>query len=157
MSAPAFWRRLTARSHLGAWLLFAAWALIILVLIVQPDIGEAGGRRFRIGGPAIGHAAFFGVLGFVGANAVVPLGIRRGRWWLLVTITLYGIACELVQAGIPGRTPSVVDLGADVLGAYAGLLAWLALARWYGWPTIDPTRAMRDRFESDAPAKPATW
>jgi hypothetical protein len=74
-----------------------------------------------------------------------------------VTITLYGIACELVQAGIPGRTPSLVDLGADVLGTYAGLLAWLVLARWYGWPTIDPARAMRGRFESDAPAKPATW
>lgn len=131
-----------------------AWALIILVLVTQPDIGEAGGRRFRIGGPALGHAAFFGVLGFLAANAALPLAIPRGRWWIMVALTLYGVACELIQASIPGRTPSLVDLGADVVGAYAGTLVWLALARWHSRLTIATMRQRSGRVGSGAAPPP---
>ena len=151
----AIGRRLSATSTLGAWLLVAAWVVIVFVLLTQPDADAIGGRRFRIGISAVAHGFFFCVLGFLAANAVIPLRIPRARWWIVVALTLYGIAGELVQSVVPGRTPSLVDLGADALGAFSGAVIWTALARWHSGAT--PRRSVRlgpDRHESGPTPSP---
>ena len=148
-------RRLTATSTLGAWLLLAAWVIIVFVLLTQPDADDVGGRRFRIGTSAVAHAFFFSVLGFLAANAVIPLRIPRARWWIMVALTLYGIIGELIQSTVPGRTPSLVDLGADALGAFVGAMAWTALARWHSGAS--PRRSVRllpDRHRSGTTPSP---
>lgn len=80
------------------------------------------------------HAPLFGLLALWLALAL-PRGGPRPRWPLLSTalvgavvvlVGLYGAVDEWHQSLVPGRTPSVRDLGIDLVGAYATL----AVARY---------------------------
>lgn len=123
-------RHILATTHVGAWLLVVCWALIIIVLLTQPGVDETGGRRLRLGGSSIGHAAFFSILGFLVAHALARQHLWRHWWWTVVIVAIFGIGGEVVQSGVPGRSPSLVDLGADALGGLAGAVAWTVMARW---------------------------
>jgi VanZ family protein len=69
------------------------------------------------------HFLEYLVLAFLTAFALVR-GTRRSREWRWRTATvlpaLYGIALEVIQLGVPGREMSLLDAGANVLGAMAG-------------------------------------
>ncbi len=124
------WRRVIATSNLGAWMLVICWALVVFVLLTEPRLADTGRLRMRFGIFAFGHGVFFGILGFLVANALIRFRLRRLSWWTVVVLTLYGILGELVQTTVPGRTPSIIDLGADTLGAFVGATTWTILARW---------------------------
>ncbi len=124
------WRRVIATTNLGAWLLVICWAVIVYVLLTEPHLDNEGRQRLRIGVFEMGHAVFFSVMGFLLAHALIRLQVPRFRWWTVVVLTFYGIVGEVVQTTIPGRSPSIVDLGADALGALVGAMTLTVLARW---------------------------
>jgi VanZ family protein len=118
---PSGLRRVSlASTPVGAWMLVVCWALIILVLVVQPGLDEPGLRRLRITATTVGHAVFFAALALLAAHALFRHGVRRAVWWATVLTILFGIGCEVVQVDVPGRTASVGDLLADMLGAWVG-------------------------------------
>jgi len=75
------------------------------------------------------HAIAYGGLAIVTLRAT-----SGGRWWAAplgalavawAIATVYGATDEFHQAFTPGRTPDVLDLRADAIGAALGLgLAW---------------------------------
>ncbi len=123
------WRRVIATTNLGAWLLVICWAVIVYVLLTEPHLDDEGRQRLRVGVFEMGHAAFFCVMGFLLAHALLRLQVPRFRWWTVVVLTFYGILGEVVQTTIPGRTPSIIDLAADALGALLGAMVLTILAR----------------------------
>lgn len=77
----------------------------------------------------IAHVAVYAVLSFLLARAIFRLGNPypgRLKHIVLVSIValciLYGLADELHQSFVPGRTACVSDLVADGLGSVFGVL-----------------------------------
>lgn len=71
---------------------------------------------------ALGYGALAGALGYA--------SLRVDGRTLAVTFLLaagYGVTIELLQAPLPERAFSVADMGANVLGAFLGLVVWRLL------------------------------
>lgn len=69
------------------------------------------------------HFLAYGTLSFFVAHAPIRTGERRrARVWLFAVYTavLWGLLDEIHQAFVPGRSPDLVDLVADGLGASVG-------------------------------------
>jgi VanZ family protein len=89
------------------------------------------------------HAIAYGGLAIVTLRAT-----SGGRWWAAplgafalawAIASVYGATDEFHQAFTPGRTPDVLDLRADAIGAVLGLgLAW---GCGIIWRLVAPTRA----------------
>lgn len=156
-----------AATRLGAWILVICWALILLVLAVQPGSEEVGRNRFRLDLSSVGHAAAFGALAFLVMHALrLHRGVQRAAWWCLVLTTLYGIGIEIAQASVPLRSPSMSDLAADVAGTLAGMAAFGALVAWQSGASlglslravIPARRTTRDRPTPEGPRlAPHDW
>jgi VanZ family protein len=87
----------------------------------------------------LAHAVVYTVLGLVSLRAfhggLHPLRWRPTLAALAFTIA-YGASDELHQSFVPGRTPSVLDLGADAVGA---LVAMGLVAAWFTLrPRVSP-------------------
>ena len=74
--------------------------------------------------PHFDKFAHFSIYGLLAATLVgaVPPDLRRRRPWaaagaVILWCLAYGIADEFHQSFIPGRYPSLADIGADTLGA----------------------------------------
>jgi hypothetical protein len=75
------------------------------------------------------HIAAYAVLTML--SAWVPM--RRGRWWLLVFLSLHGMGTEYAQTFVEGRFGCWRDVGIDHIGIALGLaLTW---KRWRGEPS----------------------
>jgi VanZ family protein len=71
----------------------------------------------------LAHVGAYALTAFVGALGAPS---RRG-WWVVASAMLgLGVLMELLQSYVPGRSASVGDLVADVVGLTAGI--WLAAA-----------------------------
>ena len=69
----------------------------------------------------LAHAAVYAILAVL---LRLPLaGSPRGDVTALVATIAYAASDELHQAFVPGRGPSVVDVGIDSVGGLAGILA----------------------------------
>ena len=78
----------------------------------------------------VAHFTMYGVLGFLLARGWAAVGWRRGAWLLPVLIALLlGIADELRQRSLPGRSADVADWVADLSGASTGVFIALRVAR----------------------------
>lgn len=70
------------------------------------------------------HFLAYATLAFFVSNAALAMGHhdRRFRVWLfgVYTAVLWGLLDEVHQAFVPGRSPDIVDLLADGLGASVG-------------------------------------
>lgn len=86
------------------------------------------------GDDKLAHMVIYGVLAAAIIFSFQPLAPevrrRREKRWLIVAIvvlvaTLYGISDEFHQSFIPGRSPSIFDVAADVAGALIVSLFWL--------------------------------
>lgn len=78
------------------------------------------------------HFLAYGVLAFFVAHAPLRTGYTgRLRVWAFAVYTavLWGLLDEIHQAFVPGRSPDVVDLVADGLGASVGALARVLFTR----------------------------
>ena len=109
------------RSAILRWLPALAWMALIFVLSSRSDLPTPPGpvleRLFERGG----HAAIYAVLAILLERALaLP---RGGKLAALVFTMLYAASDEFHQSFVPGRTPSVADGVADLVGALCGLYA----------------------------------
>ena len=77
------------------------------------------------------HLAAYGLMAFLAARALdrERPGLRRSTLWLLASAfaVLFGLSDEIHQSFVPGRTASIADWIADILGSAAG--AWIFIRR----------------------------
>jgi len=109
-------------------------------------------------GDKVAHTVEYGLLGFLLGRALYfQTNDRiRHRLWLLGLLLggFYGLVDELHQAFVPGRTASVLDLSADVIGVAFGLLlfqVWRPLEEKY---LPESLRATLDDPKKDKPLAP---
>ena len=82
-----------------------------------------------IGLDKVAHFTMYGVFGFLLTRGWLTVG-WRGAWVLPVGIALLlGMADELRQLSVPGRSGAVADWVADVAGASAGAYIAMRMAR----------------------------
>ena len=68
---------------------------------------------------------------FVPLGAAGALLVRRHAAWVVIALGALSLAIEVLQARLPGRTPSYRDVVANSVGALAGALLVLLLgALW---------------------------
>jgi VanZ family protein len=81
------------------------------------------------------HFLMYGLLGFLLARGWTQVGWRGA--WLLPTLAalLLGVADEVRQQSVPGRSAELADWFADFAGASTGV--FIALRRARGRPTDD--------------------
>lgn len=100
-----------------------ALAILAASLVPGSTSSAAGGAVGPVGVDKLLHAVGYAVLA-----AVVLTALRRptGREILavVVLVTAFGGAVEILQAPVPGRTGSVLDLVADAVGAVLGAAGW---------------------------------
>lgn len=107
-------------------ILFLAFALAAVAVVVGTLVPGAG-RWLPFYAPLATHVGAFALVG-----ALARLIMTDSRWAMPVALVLaagLGVALEMLQLVVPGRTFAVLDLCASVVGSVLGvLLAGLALA-----------------------------
>lgn len=103
------------------WLPVAIAATILAASLVPG--GGGGGAIGPVGVDKLLHVAGYAVL------AVTTLDAMRDRTLravlaVVVFVTVFGGAVELLQWPVPGRRVSVLDLVADAVGAVLGAAGW---------------------------------
>ncbi len=69
-----------------------------------------------------GHALGYALLSLAYLRGIGP-DKRQARWMAFVLAALFALTDEFHQQSTPGRTPSLMDVGIDAVGAAFGL--WL--------------------------------
>jgi VanZ family protein len=87
---------------------------VIFFLSHQPDIPLPQTVSFQ---DKILHLIAYGVLAATVLWAIHPVRSPAACFGVVVFCLLYGISDEFHQSFIPGRSPSIYDVYADVLGA----------------------------------------
>lgn len=118
------------RGRFRLWRLLpaAAWAAAIWFLSSTPGDGSSWLDLPWLDLPMLdklGHAGMFGVL------AALLLFARATPLVAVAIVAAVGVADEIHQAGVPGRTSDPWDVVADVVGAIVAVAAvrWLAARR----------------------------
>ncbi|WP_411965370.1 VanZ family protein [Haloferax sp. YSMS24] len=121
----------TLREHPRRTLVVLGYALAVFVASVVPT--PPGGLTPTGPFGVVGldkwvHAVGYAVLGFGCASA---LQARQAREMGIAVAAagLFGATIELVQALVPYRSFSLLDMGANVLGAFVGVVLWYAVTR----------------------------
>lgn len=106
---------------MSSWFWFVAsgvWMVFLYVLSSLPQLGE---MNTFYGQDKIEHIIAFGVLGFLLSRGFQPL-IHRKKFQVVLLVTfiiaVYGALDELHQMYVPGRTASLTDLLADIVGGF---------------------------------------
>lgn len=115
--------------------LLALYMLLILTASVIPMDRGIEGLDFVTGlKPSIQnllHVPAYGFLSILWLQILRPyprLGYKRIFFVLFVSIG-FGIFNELIQLTVPGRYPSVIDAGLNIIGVIGGMLLYLWLER----------------------------
>jgi VanZ family protein len=110
-----------------------AWAVTIFVLSSLPQVSRVP-LPYHL--DKLVHAVVYGILAWTAQRAFFHQSWwPAGRTWSIALAigftTLYGLTDEFHQSFVPGRVSSVLDLGADVLGAVVAtsLIAWRRRAK----------------------------
>lgn len=127
MSHPAIARlQLLQQKH---WLWRAA--LILSVIVISWLATSNQGQAL----PSTGWDKANHTLAFLQITLLMRLGWPLLPVKTLITLILsYGVFIELVQAWLPHRHLSGLDLVADMVGIALGLLVWLGYRRWQTQP-----------------------
>jgi hypothetical protein len=130
-----------AVAALGGWTLAlpSLYMGFITFLSAQP-----GGKDGLLGGsfdpgPWLGnllHVPLYAVLGLLWKLALETrrVSARRSTVLTVLLVTLFGIADEVHQAFVPGRTASSLDAALDVAGALLACLIWPRLRALFFFP-----------------------
>jgi VanZ family protein len=107
------------------WAPAAALMALIFIASSSPD---PGGVPKVVWDKAI-HLSIYGALGLLTLRALVDGRIQKITLGhaiaAFVLTTLYGVSDEFHQSFVPGRTPDVMDVVADAVGAAIGIgLLW---------------------------------
>lgn len=137
--------------HLVAWGPAVLWVAVLFALSELQEIPEALEPLAGVNDKVV-HALLYALLGGAMAWGRHSGPLRPPHGLLLVAGYVYGALDEWHQSFVPGRTPSVGDWVADVVGVTVGyavlhlLLSRSAHASPPEPPEPDPSR-------SDAPAR----
>ncbi len=106
------------------FILLILWVALTLVLTSIPHPGSVFHFRFA---DKLAHMGFYGVMGFLCALWRRVSGVPTGRAVLeaLFFVAAVGAVDEVHQHWIPGRSVSLFDWAADVLGGGCG--AWFSV------------------------------
>jgi VanZ family protein len=121
--------RLQESGSIRGWVALG-WAAAYVALGLVEDLpgGEALGLGGWLDGLAhLGATALLASLILVWRQAAGD-GYRAGRRWALVGSLAVGVAIELLQTRVPGRSFEWIDLIADLAGALLGI----AVPTWLG-------------------------
>jgi hypothetical protein len=104
------------------------YTLLLLGASLIPMDQEIEGLNFIIGlEPSIQnllHIPAYAIL------SILLLQVLGKRLLLVIVVTIvFGIVNELIQLAIPGRYPSVIDVGLNIVGVVGGMLLYLWLER----------------------------
>ncbi len=105
----------------SSWFSFVLAGLWMAFLYIMSSIPQVASYNTFYGQDKIEHIIAFGVLGFLLSRGFQPhFPGKRFRVVLLVTliIAIYGALDEFHQMFVPGRTASVMDLIADMIGGF---------------------------------------
>lgn len=117
---------------LSHWMPPIAWMGLIFFLSSQSSLPLPQGFAGKITS-YLAHFLVYGVLTVLYYRSLIPTGIPRNRGIYAIALSaVYGITDEIHQSFVPNRTPSLVDLGVDVLGSLI-FLSLIALARRQGY------------------------
>jgi VanZ family protein len=113
--------RLKRAQSLTVWIAPAAWAALIFYLSSLP--GSTVPSPF-FAADKIFHLVIYAVLGYLVARALVCHGWKRRALVMLALLLclLYGASDEMHQSFVPDRTPSFMDLAADAVGSFIGIV-----------------------------------
>jgi VanZ family protein len=115
------------------WLWGPAFLQMAAIFVASsiPDLGALPGGVSDKTGHSVGYALL---------GALVLRGLSGGRFsgvtWRTVAAAIalsaaYGVSDEFHQSFVPGRTPDVMDVVADAVGATgAAILLWVIGALW---------------------------
>ncbi len=111
----------------AAYLPAALWALLVLRVGSQPYL-QAPPSPIPL--DKVAHFGMYGVMGGLAAWGWRRSGRRHAVALVVAPLLLVGLADEMHQATVPGRTPDVRDWAADATGILAGfgLLAGLGVS-----------------------------
>lgn len=111
------------------WLPVAvALAILGASLVPGSASGAAGGAVGPVGVDKLLHAGGYAVLAFATLFALQARSLRTALLVVLL-VTAFGGAVELLQSPVPGRHLSALDLVADAVGAALGALGWSLFGR----------------------------
>lgn len=102
------------------------WAVAVWLIGGMQDTPSVPGG---LGLDKVAHFTMYGVLGFLLARGWSATG--RPRWWPvpLLLALLLGVADEMRQLSVPGRSGEAADWIADTAGASLGMYVALRMAR----------------------------
>lgn len=93
------------------------WAAALFFLSALPDVGAP---EWALVNDKVAHAGAYAVLGATLARGHRRSGGAVGHGWLILAGALYGLTDEFHQIYVPGRSPDLADLAADVVGVLLG-------------------------------------
>lgn len=143
----------TARSKRLRWTLFATCVCLVIYDTLFPFSGRRtpGDSHRLFSAAALDHVSatdvFANVLLYMPLGLLASLGRRlRGIPLILLTALLLSLGLETMQAFLPGRVASWLDVATNVFGAGLGATA-AAMMRWpdVGWSRNLATRLRGDR------------
>ena len=112
------------------WVVFIAYFLFLTTFLLLPDpfwfLGRESQSKVVADSDAVGylmHGVAFGILMILLLNAQPRRSLPA---WItsIVSVVVFAAATEFVQGMVPARSASLLDFGADVLGAGLGVVAW---------------------------------
>jgi hypothetical protein len=120
-----------AQRWAAAWLPTFAWAGLIFAFSSQSSLTFIPDQPLEFG--KLGHMAIFGILALLLWRALARTTTWRRPWaWALVLAVIYAMTDEFHQSFVPGRDPSIRDVGIDAAGALIAVaIVGLAGARWH--------------------------
>lgn len=101
----------------------AAWFLPLLGRLL-PWAGPDALHALHAGLRKLGHLAEYGLLAALWLRALEPdRSPASAARWAIALSALYAVADELRQGLVPNRTPALLDVGIDALGAVLAVTA----------------------------------
>jgi VanZ family protein len=127
----------TPLSLWGPWLLW-----LVLIFVLSSFHKTHIPKSKYISWDKVAHASEYSVLGYLTARALFFSGLQRLKnnylWIAIIFGLFYALSDEFHQYFVPGRTSSLWDAAADLVGVIIGSLVF----RWF---------LQKGRFEGIAP------
>lgn len=117
---------MNSMSTYGWYTLSAVWALLIFRLTTAPQVVVTEDTWFQQVMMSGAHFFFFGM------QAVFLWRSIANKTSAVLTASLYGLAIELIQRSVPGRSADPIDWLLDTLGAVLFVIAYAKYSRKNG-------------------------
>ncbi len=115
--------------------LLSIYMLLILALSLIPMHREIRGLEFLINMKSLVqnlmHIPFYAFLAILWLQILRIYAFKGWKTVLFVAFFSvgFGIVIEFIQMTIPGRYPSIIDMGLNTIGTFVGILIYLMVER----------------------------